>query len=208
MAHHWAATGEVLDHPYARLLEKHIDECGIDRLALWPAEGRVKPFAFAIRATPLDIQVTEEQPFAPWKASWDQDWMTGDLDYAQVIGPVGWVDDMKTGRPEDPDCDQVASYCTGLWLSHDCGLNTVRRSVTHWPRPNLYAKNPRAFKPPVRYWGTDMSDADLRDFVHRLIDGQLSHAALLDCDNPENYANPGDWCTWCPARTFCPAGDN
>jgi hypothetical protein len=206
LAHHWASTGDILDHPYARLLEKHIDECGIDRLALWPEDGRLPPTAFAIDCDSVTIQTSTSPPFDAWKAGFDDRFFCGEWDYARVTGPFAWLDDLKTGRPVDPDDPQIVSYAYGLWLDHDRQLNQIELSCTHWPRPNLYAKNPRAFKAPTRQ-STLYTSADLEEFENLFLDTYRTRQDIAACDNPEDYANPGSWCTFCPARTFCPSGD-
>lgn len=208
LAHHWAFTGEIQDHRYAELLRKHVDVCGIDRASLWPDDGRIQPTAFAIDCTTGTIETTTEEPFVPWKAAFDDRYFTGEWDYARVVGPVGWVDDLKTGRPPEPDDEQIGSYCLALWLDHDKGLNVVQRSVTHWPRPNLYAKNPRAFHPPKRFWGPDMAAFELDEFLLSLKAGRACHVALKETESPEDYANPGEHCLFCPARMFCPRGND
>ncbi len=212
LAHHWVATGDIPDHRYATLLERHIYECGIDRLALWPAENQVPPFAFSIDCRdalhePIEIYRGNLESTIKWKAAappWHQ---TGECDYAQVSGPWGWIDDLKTGRLEDPDCPQLSDYALALYLLHDGKLNEVATSVTHWPRPNLYAKNPRSFKPPVRYWGTLRSADWLDHFYAELVETYETRQLIAESANPEDYATPGDHCLYCPARVFCPKGN-
>jgi hypothetical protein len=213
LAHHWAATGTILDHRYAELLEKHIEECGIDRLALWPVENQVPATAFGIDCETKGYDgiytgALTRTYVDEWKASHPAYCVTGEWDYAQVVGPRGWVDDLKTGRPEDPDCPQISLYALALYMDFDGQLNEVATSVTHWPRPNLYAAKPRSFKPPVRYWGTPRTADWLDHFYADLVETYETRRLIAESANPEDYATPGDHCLYCPARMFCPRGND
>lgn len=214
LAHAWADTGIVPESRYGPLLERQIEVSGIDRGGLWLEAGRVPPFCFAINCDPqnglprfLKFWAPSQETRNAWKESHPECYVTGEMDYARVVGPVGWVDDLKTGRVQDPNCDQVSLYCLALYFDHDCQLNVVERSITHWPRPNLYAAKPRSFKKPMRYYGDESSAAWLEQYYETLQVAYRERELIAFEPDPEEYATPGDHCWYCPARMFCPKGN-
>lgn len=213
LAHHWANTGVILDHRYAELLRKHIDTCGIDRLALWPDnDKRIPAGAFAIDCSHVDlctVGYTNPDPAAirVWKSQFDDDWFTGEWDYAADHGHYLKVNDLKTGWPVPPHDPQLVSYGLGLWLLQGRRHLSVELSVTHWPRPNLQAKNPRAFHPPTTEY-YDIDADTLMAFGRTLHYTWLTRQRIAASDNPELAATPGEHCLFCPARIFCSKGSD
>lgn len=203
LAHAWKSTGVIQDHRFARLLERHIEECGVDRLALWPAGGRhdvaiaVNCQVDAFAEAELETQAERDA----WKASWGDGWVTGEWDYCGDILGEPWVDDLKTGWAPEPDAPQPMFYGLGAWYSTRRTAAQVCLTITRWPRPNLYARNPRAFHPPTRTPDLWVPSSRLAEFRQQLIMGHDNHTeAAID---PDRWAVPGEHCRFCPAHT-CP----
>lgn len=115
---------------------------------------------------------------------------TLDLALVEYRGEL-WVIDYKYGVSFVPAQDnlQLISYAVGL----------LKKLGTDFTKVNLGISQPRAFS----------EDGPFR-FVPMEVNEVLSwegkfKRAIDKCEKPNAPLNPGKWCHWCPASTFCPA---
>ena len=129
-----------------------------------------------------------------WKASFDDEWIVGTLDYGQVIFDTPWVDDLKTGRFvtwEDYEKQQTF-YCAAYSLVAMGAVVDTRSTLTHWPRYPVYKK-------PSRF-GYLLEAAELKAFLKSL--KEFRNQALAQ--KPSDLVT-GEHCRFCPSRGNCSA---
>lgn len=209
MVHTWKETGNVVssDKRSSNALQKAIRESGIDRLALWPGDGKHET-AVAIRVDGIrEVRDSHVGVFGV------PEWVTGTGDFHWYLydGEL-WVDDLKTGKsypdengvnrfPQDPRSAQLKCYALAIAvLIGYTGI--VHVSVTHWPRLPLEARH----KEPDRIWTTFTTD-ELLDFWGELelLYRQTDEArrAIAGDEGSVVHLTPGDHCRFCPSKSYC-----
>lgn len=169
------------------------------RTRLWPSDGRHE-LSVAVHTVNAnlhypDVVFEHGADQARWTDQWNDEWVTGSMDYLGDVLGDPWVDDLKTGRhPTAPDDPQILFYALAAWLMGEKKADRVVTSITHWPRSPVGGL-------PDRYWG-EISAEDLDSFHRRLIMGRRKRA-WADPERPELQVGPH--CRYCPARANCPA---
>jgi hypothetical protein len=195
LVHRWKETGEwPEDNQATRRRQRALEAAGVTRESLWPSGGRHEvTFALCVRSAFVEAYTGPPEGANAWKASWNDQWITGTMDYMGDVLGDPWVDDLKTGNPAHalPGW-QFRAYAVAAW-----GLAEARRqlqlSVTYWPRYPADGPPRRVWSAPVEAhtisrWCTELTTA--RDAVLR---SQRNHATRI-----------GGHCTFCRCRPHCP----
>jgi hypothetical protein len=192
--HKWKETGHLpANAGFRRLMEKKIAESGIGRNALWPEEGEHEvALAYNVvtresRRCTVPIGEDDDRYKGAWKAGFDNQWVTGTLDFAMILMEEPWVDDLKTGRHADPN---AYLYQQSFYVLAWAGAVDSRSTITHWPKYPVAGE-------PVRL-GRTFSAGYLADFQVRL--AELREDVLRG--SPALIT--GSQCDWCPSKRFCP----
>lgn len=212
--HHWAATGTFLELEkwpnFPKLLKDRLSRMPGEpeefRAELWPVTGRHE-VTFAIDVVKpgriASFQGSKDQ-VKDWSAQLGDNWLKGEADYVgeTAFGAL-WIDDLKTGRyPPDPKSGQLLTYALGAYLSIPIPDRPkyLAVSVTHWPR---YPKD----SPPQRTWGK-VTPLDLKKWYLTLqaTKQETTRLRALPVVKVIAATNPGEHCTFCPAKSGCPAG--
>lgn len=195
MVHHWSATGEIRPcggrNTHTARFQDRLDASGVERLTWWPElEGSQHELSVAYEALTGELHV-EHFPTKPkedeWKMSFGPTWVVGTMDYTATLLGSPWVDDLKTGRwPTPVTSAQITFYalCIARWK----GSDTVRASITHWPRYPVIGQPSREARV--------LEFNDLEDFA------ELLETRVRRGRGP---LTTGDQCRFCPSRAFCSA---
>jgi hypothetical protein len=228
MVHKWKETGEIVgrDKRSATALKKAIEVSGIDRLELWPPEGKHETsLALWVGGEP---EVYMGTPYVVGPGAEDyagrDGWVTGHEDFHWLLfdGTL-WVDDLKTGKsypnplpglpgwrddlefgenryPQDPWSPQQRTYALILAL-HLRHTGPTAVSITHWPRLPLSERH----APPVRTWANYKHEDLLAHWkALRVTEAERRHNARAMLGHEDSMIlKPGDHCRFCPARNNC-----
>lgn len=194
-AHAWKETGLYPGGTTGVALKKRVAASGIDRLKLWPVTG-VHEVALAYNVVRGNVMMSTSKDAAyndRWKAAFDDEWVTGSLDFVDDVFGEPWLDDLKTGRlVHYKDYEAQQSFYVMAWCLADKGkLTRSRSTLTHWPRYPLGGL-------PSRF-GVTMEVEYLELFRDKL--AQL-RKDILAKDN--SLLSTGAQCTYCPSRGACP----
>ena len=108
----------------------------------------------------------------------------GTVDLAFINGEEAILVDWKTGQRHAGYYDQCATYGVLLRATHP----QIKRVAVH-----------------LVYVGLGEADTVELDELHLDEANSEIMAALVQRDEGDNDAKPGDWCQWCPAKMGCPA---
>lgn len=112
-----------------------------------------------------------------------------------LVEPFGWAHliDHKNGfiLVEAVDNDQLKNYAVGIMLAHpDC--EGVRVTISQPNAPHVDG--------PIR--SDEFTRAELQEYA------QVMKRAADETSKPNALRRPGDWCTFCPAKTRCKEFDD
>lgn len=212
--HHWAETGEIPVGPDGKLLTKKIITAGVRREVTWPPGGEHEvALAYnvltrkAVRyepPRPLPAGYDKKSHASAWKDAFDDEWVTGSLDYVGTLLGAWWVDDLKTGydgRWEKYQYQQLF-YCLAWTLWQYGEITEGRSTITHWRKYPIE-------RPPQRYGGVIEVDK-LNAFMDKLsrLREQILELRVKGAENKGEEVNSvlvlGDHCRFCPSRLSCP----
>ena len=204
--HGWMETGELPEGDDGTLLAKRIKKSGVDRAKLWPVSGESGEFEVpvaynlvngrairyvAVAGGPVGGAALRAHKSA-WKAAFDNEWVTGTLDFAAELMDTYWIDDLKTGREAHwADYAAQQSFYALAWSTIKYGeIRDGRSTITHWP-------NYPITRAPVRH-GASLEVPALLAFVKRL---QGLRETVL---GRSGSLKVGDHCRFCPSKLYCP----
>lgn len=205
--HAWKETGTLPNDPKIRsLFNKKLGASGVDRVKLWPVAGEHEvALAFNVvtgvgRRCTVPVGAAADEYRATWKSAFDDQWVTGTLDYVMELLGGPWVDDLKTGRyghPKDYEAQQTF-YCLAWGTATYGEITPTRSTITHWP------KYPTAAHP-VRL-GSVFNLDYLKAFWKRLqgLRAQILRLQPLPKDAIMGELSTGEQCMYCPSRAACP----
>jgi hypothetical protein len=180
--------------PFARLALVDLDVARIDRLL-----GLTPELALA-----FDVQTGEGRVLGAGLAR-RYDGLASPHEFAMTIdlggaaGDVGVVLDFKRGwsfRAHPRENDQMLS--SALALSRALGLSRVHSWIAVWRDEDHDPVVMRAT------YDAATLDAYAADVSATWVRADEVRAAL-DAGDPPPHVVAGEWCTWCPARVYCPA---
>lgn len=215
LVHAWSATGIIgrtelgLFPNHARLFQRKLETVPVDRLALWPAGGNHE-VAVAINCLKKEVEYAfglSPRGIEEWKAQWPDWYITGAIDYLGEILDDLWVDDLKTGKTDDPRIltprrrSQVwtydlAAYLLGARLRPGITTNNVHSSITWWPRYPVSSEPVRVFQ--------SIANSELdRWWLH--LNKRYTGLVTLR-KKPEtirDHLKMGSYCYFCPSKMYC-----
>lgn len=201
IVHSWKETGEWPDNSLMyRRRTQAIASSGLSRESLWPSTSGTHEVAYALNTQSriCDKYSGPREGADAWKASFDDNWITGTADWVGDLLGDAWIDDLKTGReiPSDPwDLWQLRFYA--LCAVMLTGADTARVSLTHWTRYPADAA-------PRRVWAPAVTREELLGTTLPLLE-TARQAAHLSKRSGVADVTPGSHCTWCRAKPNCPA---
>jgi hypothetical protein len=174
----------------------------INKEDYWPAGGRHE-VAIAINClTPAVYSFSgTEAEIAEWKEQWPDHYLTGALDYVGEILDDPWVDDLKTGKADNPlkklPRDRAQMWAYAMAVSFLTTAPQVHVSITWWPRLPLNKLPVVVYQSITReelwQWWLRLSER-----YKALVDLRAKPSLLLAS------LNTGPHCFWCPSKKHCP----
>lgn len=191
--HSWLETGIVTSPG----LGERITLSGTNRERLWPRGLHEITLALNVVTGDARRYYGASEGRDAWKTDFDDEWITGTLDFVGELFDLPWVDDLKTGRfAAWNDYKAQQSFYVLAWSRYRYEETRESRStITHWPR---YPKH----LPPTRE-GRVLSLDYLGGFAKQLT--QLRDD-ILRAQDAGAALNPGKQCVYCPSRSHCPQG--
>ncbi len=189
--HQWLETGTAT----SPALGERILLSGVNREQLWPGGLHEITLAYNVVTGEGRRYYGATEGKDEWKATHDDEWVTGTLDYVGELFDLPWVDDLKTGRfaAWDDYKAQQSFYCLAWSMYRFNKPQETRSSITHWPKyPKDGAPNREGHVLSLDYLGGFAKQlTQLRDDVLRA----REHGPALV---------PGPQCTYCPSWSGCP----
>ncbi len=214
VAHNWAATGRVeptklgLFPNHVSLFQRKLEYVKPDRLALWPATGQHE-VGIAINCLKPEVEwITglDADQLDKWKEQWPDHYLTGALDYLGEVLDDPWVDDLKTGKRDDPRDEsprrrsQVWTYAVAAYLIRQRLRNPAGRiitSITWWPRYPVDSEPLRIFQ--------SINDSECEHWWRHL---NKKYTGLVQLRKRPETLEPllrdGHYCFFCPSKQWCP----
>lgn len=218
-AHTWKQTGEVraprgyekLGPLFTKRLRAawgSLEAAEEARVRLWPEGGRHEASVAVWTKDKIGhpehglVVIRENQDQRKWTDQWDDNWVTGNIDYDGDLLGDPWISDLKTGKESEEQPPQLWLYSLARWLEEDRKPERIVTDITHWPRYPIHSL-------PERYWG-EIEASDLDIFWGRLImkgrEREGLRLYIADGGEPSEIdLNTGTHCKYCPARIHCPA---
>lgn len=209
--HDWVETGIYPEGSDGKEIAKRVIKSGLKREEFWPGGEHEVALAYNL-VTGEARRYVAPRPLPPgnslkahksaWKDAFDNEWVTGTLDWVKDILDTYWVDDVKTGRNAHWKQAEAQQSCYALMYSvYRYGkIQAGRSTIAHWP------KYPIA-RLPLRH-GSSLSEDYLGTFLVKL--QKLREEILAGRDlyktGTINEAElcVGEHCRFCPSRTACP----
>lgn len=130
-------------------------------------------------------------------------WVMASCDAAWIDGGVLVIEDLKTGAPQDPLCEQIVfiAYCAANALKHEGPISIQLLNATRYG----YKTNPK-LAGAVSLRKQVMDRAELKTHFMSMIWGPVTDSVLLaeqDIVSQMDAASPGKHCFFCRSKAYC-----
>lgn len=130
-------------------------------------------------------------------------WVMASCDAAWIEGPALYIEDLKTGAPQGPVCEQIVfiARCAQQALKHEGPVVIQILNATRYGY-----KTDAKLAGQVSIESKRLSPADLQAKFDMMVGGQVLEAVALGNAGPEQKmeaAEPGKHCFFCRSKAYC-----
>lgn len=132
-------------------------------------------------------------------------WVMASCDAAWIDGGVLVIEDLKTGAPQDPLCEQIVfiAYCAANALKHEGPISIQLLNATRYG----YKTNPKlagvvCIK--TETLAPDELEAKFNEMVKSaVLEAMVLGGSLMSDEDRQAAATPGKHCFFCRSKAYC-----